>query len=419
MYSEITKCRICGNTQLAPILQLGSQSLTGIFPTNRDQKITSGPLELVKCDGGDNNNVCGLLQLRHSYDLNEMYGFNYGYRSGLNKSMVEHLHNKVRKICSFVDLKRGDLIIDIGSNDGTLLKGYPSQQYTLVGIDPTGKKFKEFYPQQIQLIMDFFSTEAVKNHFGKQKAKIISSIAMFYDLESPLDFMQQVHDVLANDGVWVFEQSYMPSMLDMNAYDTICHEHLEYYGLRQISWMAKKTGFKIIDVELNGVNGGSFSIMVAKTDSPYREVKSLVEVIIGKEKEKGLFTLKPYEDFRKRVLQHRDQLIRFFHNIIKDRKMILGYGASTKGNVILQFCNFTDKEIPFIAEVNKDKFGCFTPGTLIPIISEAQARAMKPDYFMILPWHFKDNIVIREADYLKSGGKLFFPLPELETVELR
>jgi hypothetical protein len=259
----------------------------------------------------------------------------------------------------------------------------------------------------------------VKNHFGKQKAKIISSIAMFYDLESPLDFMQQIYDVLANDGVWIFEQSYMPSMLDMDAYDTICHEHLEYYGLKQISWMAKKIGFKIIGVELNGVNGGSFSIMVAKTDSPYREVKSLVEMIIGKEKEKGLLTLTPYEDFRKRVLQHRDQLIRFFHNIITDKKMILGYGASTKGNVILQFCNFTDKEIPFIAEVNKDKFGCFTPGTLIPIISEVQARAMKPDYFMILPWHFKDNIVIREADYLKSGGKLFFPLPKLETVEVR
>jgi NDP-4-keto-2,6-dideoxyhexose 3-C-methyltransferase len=416
MYSEVTKCRICSNSELTPILNLGEQSLTGVFPKKRDQKITSGPLELVKCAGDGRSNDCGLLQLRHSYDLNEMYGLNYGYRSGLNQSMVEHLHNKVRKICALVDLKLGDLIIDIGSNDGTLLNGYPPQKYTLAGIDPTGKKFKECYPKHIQLITDFFSAKAVKNYFGKQKAKVISSIAMFYDLESPLDFMQQIYDVLADDGVWVFEQSYMPTMLDMNAYDTICHEHLEYYGLKQIYWMTGKIGFKIIDVELNSINGGSFSLIVAKSNSPYREVKSLVETIIGEEKEKGLFTLKPYEEFKKRVLQHRDQLIQFLQRIGAENKSALGYGASTKGNVILQFCNITEKDIPFVAEVNMDKFGCFTPGTLIPIISESQARAMKPDYFMVLPWHFKENIVAKEADYLRSGGKLFFPLPELEAV---
>jgi hypothetical protein len=418
MYSEITKCRICGSTQLVPILQLGKQSLTGVFPTSKDQKITSGPLELVKCDGDSDgkSNACGLLQLRHSYNLNEMYGLNYGYRSCLNQSMVEHLHNKVNKLCALVDLKQGDLIIDIGSNDGTLLNSYPPQKYTLVGIDPTGEKFKEYYPKHIQLITDFFSAEAVKNYFGKQKAKVISSIAMFYDLESPLDFMQQIYDILADDGVWVFEQSYMPTMLDMRAYDTICHEHLEYYGLKQIYWMTGKTGFKIIDVELNSINGGSFSVIVAKSNSPYREIKSIVETIIEKEKKKGLFTLKPYEEFKKSVLQRRDQFINFLQNIMAEKELVLGYGASTKGNVILQFCNLTDKEIPFIAEVNKDKFGCFTPGTLIPIISEAQARAMKPDYFMILPWHFKENIIAKEADFLKSGGKLFFPLPELETI---
>lgn len=419
MYSEITKCRICGNAQLEPILKLGFQNLTGVFPSDKDLKITSGPLELVKCAGEDKNNVCGLLQLRHSYNLNEMYGLNYGYRSGLNQSMVEHLHGKVRSICKFVNLKQEDLIIDIGSNDGTLLNAYPPDKYLLVGIDPTGKKFKQYYPQHIQLITDFFSAGAVKNHFGEKKAKVITSIAMFYDLESPLDFMQQIYDVLADDGVWVFEQSYMPTMLDMNAYDTICHEHLEYYGLKQISWMADKIGFKIIHVELNNINGGSFSIMVAKSDSSYREASSLVEAIIGKEKERGLFSLKPYEEFKQRVFQHRDQLIRVMQNILSEKKLVLGYGASTKGNVILQFCNFTEKDIPFIAEVNKDKFGCFTPGTLIPIISEAQARAMHPDYFMVLPWHFKDNTVARETNYLKSGGKLFFPLPELEIVEKR
>lgn len=416
MYTQIRKCRICGSDELIPIVNLGEQSLTGVFPSNKGQKITSGPLELVKCSETSSGNSCGLLQLRQSYDLNEMYGLNYGYRSGLNRSMVEHLHLKVGKICAVVDLRPGDLVLDIGSNDSTLLQGYPRMGCDLVGIDPTGVKFKEYYPEYIRLIPDFFSAAAVRKHLGDRKAKVISSIAMFYDLESPIDFMRQIHDVLADDGIWVFEQSYMPTMLDMNAYDTICHEHLEYYGLKQIKWMADQVGFKIIDVELNNVNGGSFSLMVAKIGSPYREATTLVETILRKESDMGLHTLRPDEAFKQRVFEHRDQLVQFMKRARREKKIVLGYGASTKGNVILQFCNITAGDVPFIAEVNKDKFGCFTPGTLIPIISEADARAMKPDYFMVLPWHFKDNIVAKEADYLRAGGKMFFPLPELETI---
>jgi len=284
------------------------------------------------------------------------------------------------------------------------------------GIDPTGVKFKGYYPEHIRLIPDFFSAAAVRKNLGDRKAKVISSIAMFYDLESPIEFMRQIHSVLDDNGIWVFEQSYMPTMLEMNAYDTICHEHLEYYGLKQIKWMADRVGFKIIDVELNSVNGGSFSLMVSKTGAPYREATTLVETILRKEADMELHKLKPYEEFKQRIVDHRDQLVRFIQQAKSEHKKILGYGASTKGNVILQFCGMTDKDIPFIAEVNKDKFGCFTPGTLIPIISEAEARAMRPDYFMVLPWHFKDTIIIREADYLRSGGKMFFPLPELEVI---
>jgi hypothetical protein len=417
MYTEVTKCRICDGTELVPVLNLGKQSLTGVFPASKGQRLTSGPLELVKCTGDERGDGCGLLQLRHSYDLQEMYGLNYGYRSGLNRSMVEHLHQKVRKICALVDLVHGDLVIDIGSNDSTLLQGYPGIGYILVGIDPTGEKFKSYYPDHINLIADYFSAKAVQDRFGKEKAKVVSSIAMFYDIESPIDFMRQIHDVLADDGVWVFEQSYMPTMLTMNAYDTVCHEHLEYYGLKQIRWMTNRTGLKIVDVELNNVNGGSFSIVAAKSTAPYDEATSQVEIILQKEAAMGLDTLRPYEEFKKRVFQHRDRFLEFFQKIRAERSLALGYGASTKGNVILQFCCLTERDLPFIAEVNKDKFGCYTPGTLIPIISETEARAIKPDYFVVLPWHFKENIMTREEDFLCRGGKLFFPLPELEVVD--
>jgi len=413
VYKTIEQCRICGNKHLEPVLNLGEHQLTGVFPKNKNEIISSGPLELVLCSGPEDN-CCGLLQLRHSYDLSEMYGFNYGYRSGLNQSMVRHLHGKVAKIMELTTLLPGDLIIDIGSNDSTLLQAYPlNQQLNLVGIDPTGSKFKRFYPDHIKLIPDFFSENLIKNTIGDKKAKIITSIAMFYDLESPTDFMVQVRNLLAEDGVWIFEQSYMPTMFDNNAYDTVCHEHLEYYSLRQIEWMTERTGLKIIDIEVNDVNGGSFSVTVSREEAPFPKMPAHVRKILNAEKEKGFTKPETYNKFRENVFRHRDELISFVRSTNHEGEKILGYGASTKGNVILQFCGFTDKDIPCIAEVNQDKFGAFTPGTMIPIVSEEDARFLKPDYFMVFPWHFKHNIIKRERKFIESGGKMIFPLPVL------
>ncbi len=416
MYKEIKQCRICGNNDLVSVLNLGQQVLTGVFPRNKKQKITAGPLNLVKCQKGGNRSCCGLLQLRHSYSLDEMYGDSYGYRSGLNLSMVRHLRDKVNEIMNLVSLSRNDMVIDIGSNDSTLLQAYPDIGLIIIGIDPLGNKFRKYYPKHIQLIPDFFSAAKVKKNFGARKAKAITSIAMLYDLENPLDFIQDVYEILDDEGVWVFEQSYMPIMLESNSYDTICHEHLEYYGLRQIKWMMDKVGFKIIDVKFNKINGGSFSVTVAKKNSPYRENTALIEKILLDEDKRGLSTLAPYEDFGRKVYNHRQQLRQFINNIKYDNKKIIGYGASTKGNVVLQFCGFTAQDIPFIAEVNEDKFGRYTPGTHIPIVSEQEAKRMNPDYLLILPWHFKDSFLEKEKDYLERGGKLLIPLPEIEII---
>jgi hypothetical protein len=417
MYKELQKCRICENTNLVSILDLGNHALTGVFPRSKDEVVTSGPLELVKCHGDEGEDCCGLVQLKHSYRMEELYGENYGYRSGLNQSMVAHLHAKVKKLLNTISVQAGDLVIDIGSNDSTLLQAYPKTGINLLGIDPTGKKFKQHYPEYIRLMPEFFSAAAVRSAFGDQKAKVITAIAMFYDLESPIAFMEEVRQVLADDGLWVFEQSYLPAMMEMNAYDTVCHEHLEYYCLKQIKWLADRTGFKIVNLELNSVNGGSFSVTVAKSKAPYQESTSLINQLLREEDKRGLGALQPYREFSERVFKHRDKLCGFLRMIRSEGKTILGYGASTKGNVILQFCKLTERDIPFIAEVNADKFGRCTPGTRIPIVSEAQAKALGPDYFMVLPWHFKANLVEREKAYLKSGGKLFFPLPSLEVIE--
>lgn len=415
IYKKIDKCRICGNNKFIPIVSLGEQTLTGVFPKNKEELIESGPLELVKCDDSTDENACGLVQLMHNYDLEKLYGENYGYRSGLNKSMVDHLHGKVENIKKIVSLEPGDLVVDIGSNDSTLLQGYGSKGLKLLGIDPTAAKFKDFYPEHIDYAPEFFSSKAVKENTDK-KAKVITSIAMFYDLENPLDFIEQIKEALADDGIWLFEQSYMPAMIDVLAYDTICHEHLEYYALKQIKWMTDKAGMKIIDVDFNKANGGSFAVTVAHKDAPYPEAKDLVEKIISQEKERGFSDMKIYKNFKKNIVEHKEELIKFFDSAKKKGETIAGYGASTKGNVILQFCGLSEKDIPCIAEVNEYKFGRCTPGTKIPIISEKEAKKMKPDYFLVLPWHFRDNIIEREQEYLRSGGKFLFPLPKIEIV---
>ena len=410
MYKKVEKCRICGNTNLVRVLNLGDQMLTGVFPRDIHAKITTGPLNLVKCVGGDE--VCGLLQLEHSYDLGEMYGENYGYRSGLNASMVAHLHAKVKKILTRVKLLASDLVIDIGSNDSTTLQAYPSKGPTLVGIDPTGVKFHSYYPSYIQLIPDFFSSALVKERFPGKNAKIVTSFSMFYDLEDPVGFMRQIYDVLADDGVWVFEQSYMPTMLETNSYDTVCHEHLEFYALRQIKWMTDKVGFRIVDVEFNDVNGGSFSITVSKANGDLSVVPS-VQNILNREHEQGLDTLAPYQEFEKRAAQTKKELVDFVETAHAQNKTVAALGASTKGNVLLQHCGFTEKDIPFVGEVNVEKYGCYTPGTWIPIIPETELLVKKPDYLIVLPWHFRKFFLAQEK---YSQATLVFPLPNLEIV---
>lgn len=410
MASTINHCRLCQSPKLDFILDLGEQSFTGIFPKTATQTVPTGPLSLVKCGN------CDLVQLAHSFDLGQMYGMTYGYRSGLNQSMVKHLREKVEKLCQKYTPQKGDLIIDIGSNDSTLLQSYPRIGLQLVGIDPSGVKFRQYYPDDISLIPDFFSAKIAQSHLGAKKAKLITSIAMFYDLEDPSQFVREVAEMLAEDGVWTLEQSYLPTMLDALSYDTICHEHLEYYALKQIKWMMDNAGLKIVDLEFNDVNGGSFSISVARKEASYPECTSLIAKVLEDEERRGLSTLVPYLEFKRKMEEHRDQIIEFFQSAKEQGKTIYGYGASTKGNVLLQYCGVTTNEMPCIAEVNEDKFGSFTPGTLIPIVSETEARKNKPDYFFVLPWHFRAGILKRETAFLQAGGEFVFPLPRFEKV---
>jgi NDP-4-keto-2,6-dideoxyhexose 3-C-methyltransferase len=412
MYNLATACRLCGGTEFISIMDLGEQALTGVFPKSWEQRVDSGPVELVRCcqSGG-----CGLVQLRQSYDVGQMYGENYGYRSGLNGSMVAHLQGKIRSIVDKKILKPGDVVIDIGSNDATSLKAYPQNVYRLFGVDPTGAKFHAYYPDSVTLIPEFFSAAGVRNHLKGQKAKVVTSFSMFYDLEDPTGFAIEVSEILDNEGIWVFEQSYLPTMLRANSFDTICHEHLEFYSLKQIEWIAAKAGLKVIDVEFNDINGGSFSITASKTSSEYISNSLTLNAIRNEELALSLDKNTVYEAFKSRVEESRKATMAFLEEARAAGQTVYGLGASTKGNVLLQKYGINDTHIQAIGEVNPDKFGAFTPGSLIPIIPENEALAQDPDYLFVLPWHFRSFF---ESLPSLKGRKLVFPLPVFEIVQL-
>lgn len=413
MYREVSRCRICGGGSLRPILDLGMQALTGVFPATAAEPVPAAPLELVLCDDVAG---CGLVQLRHSHAPEQMYGAGYGYRSGLNASMVDHLIQRGHVAQRQVDLGPGDIMLDIGSNDGTLLNSLVETGARLVGIDPAADVLASYYDRSIERIPEFFSRAAVRRHLGGRRATLITAIAMFYDLEDPTGFLRDVHDLLEDDGICVLEQSYLPLMIERDAYDTVCHEHLTYFALRQVSWMAERAGLVVLDVELNDVNGGSFATTLARRGTRRPADDRRVESLLEWEERMGHGGHLVYAAFRHRVERHRDLLRCRLMDLAAAGKRVYGYGASTKGNVVLQYCGLTSRDLPAIAEVNPTKFGCVTPGTGIPILPEHQVHAMRPDVLLVLPWHFRQAIVAREQLHLERGGTLLFPLPRIEMV---
>lgn len=404
------RCRIA-DAPLETIIDLGNQALTGVFPKSADDPVAVSPVELAWCPES------GLVQLAHDYPAELMYGETYGYRSGLNAGMVRHLQQKISILERFHrPLSAGDTVLDIGANDATSLKSYQTNGLKRIGIDPSAEKFRRFYPEDIALNVDFFS-EAAFRKMSDKPAKIITSIAMFYDLPDPIAFARDIASVLADDGIWHFEQSYLPLMLSQLAYDTACQEHLEYYSLSVVKRILDAAELKIVDVTTNTVNGGSFAVTAMhKSAKPFSDNLAVVDWMLQEEENMGLLTGEPYHAFAAETVLHARRLKDLLTSLKASGKRILGLGASTKGNVVLQYAGLGNDLIDAISDVNPDKWGCVTPGTHIPICSEEIARKMEPDYFLVLPWHFKAGIVEREAEFLSRGGKLIFPLPQIEVV---
>jgi hypothetical protein len=411
MYTKIKKCRICGNDHLESVLDLGNQYISGIFPKTIDADEThKGPLNLVKCD--ETNGGCGHVQLECTFDLSILYSEDYGYRSGLNSSMVKHLQSKYEKISNFLNFNDEDIVIDIAGNDGTFLGFFPTN-LKLLSIDPTSGKFSKYFKSHVDYVADFFSEEIYRKKFGNQSAKLVTTFSMFYDLEDPCQFAKEINQILdPTEGIWVIEQSYMPEMLRVNSFDTVCHEHLSYYGIRQLKYIMDQSGFKIIDFEFNDVNGGSISLIISNKNSIYNECTDKLNELIQDELNLGLNTIDPWKKFEVKINECKDNFFKLIEDCKKSGLKIAALGASTKGNVTLQTWKITTNDIEVIGDVNPDKAGSFTPGTWIPIKSE-DSVIEDYDVFVIFPWHFKKFFINNNK---MKGKKLLFPLPTAEII---
>jgi hypothetical protein len=330
--------------------------------------------------------------------------------------MRKNLAEIVYDIEAMTNLKAGDTVVDIGCNDGTLLSFYHQSDLDKLGIDPAENVVQLARESGVEVVNDFFSAKAYEGARAQKKARAITSIAMFYDLERPMDFVSDIASILADDGVWVIELSYMPTMLTNNSYDTICHEHLEYYTLRQIEWMVSRHGMRVHKVHFNDVNGGSFRLFIRKNGYPMppeNELQNLQQVR-DEETHLQLDSEIPYKAFREVIEKNKSDLYSLLVDLKKQGKRTYLYGASTKGNTILQYVGIDTTLVEKAAERNADKWGRRTLGTNIPIVSEEQARGEKPDYFLVLPWHFFEGFKTRELEFLKNGGKFILPLPEVK-----
>ena len=404
---KINNCRNCRKKNLIQLFTLGNQYFTGKFIKYGD-KVKKAPINLSICK------KCKLVQLKDRYNLKYMYGPDYGYRTGINKTMSLHVKKITKILSKKVNLKKNDFVLDIASNDGTLLNYY-NRNIKTFGIDPVLDKYKLYYKNIDYKKNDFFNKNAIKSK-TKNKFKIITALSVFYDLNNPNKFLKDVHDILDENGLFLLEFADLASLIKLNMFDTICHEHAEYYSTKVLIKMFEKNNLRLLQINKNDINGASKQFLLSKKNSKFKSNNKNIINILKEEKLLKLDDPKMYSKFFTKIKKIGKELKIFLDRQIKKNKVVHGYGASTKGNTLLQFFKIGQRQISFISDRNPDKYGLKTPGTNITIISEKKSRSLKPDFYLVLPWHFKKEILKREIKIRKKGTRFIFPLPKLTII---
>ena len=396
-------CKNCKKNSLKKVVKIGKQPLSGFFYSKKKTNLRKYSLDLYKCS------KCNLVQLNNTANIKKMYGNHYGYKTSISQMMLSHLNEKVQRLKKNKLIKKGNNILDIGSNDASFLK-LLKKDYNLYGIDPSAEKFKKEY-KGMKLIPNFFSKKNILQHTKNKNIKfdIISSFAIFYDVEDPNSFCKDIELLLNDDGIWICEFSYLPLMLKNLTFDQICHEHVMYYSYSVFEKILLNNKLKVIDIKLNEINGGSIEVIIAKIKSKrISNIKLINKIKIDEKK----ITQKAYTNFSNRIKKIRKDLINFVNN----NYPIIGYGASTKGNIVLNYSKLDNRKISYVCDASKQKFGKYTPGSNIKIISKEKMRILKPKYILVLIWSFRSEIIKQEMDYIKKGGNLIFHLPKFHII---
>lgn len=420
---RIERCRVCGNLSLRPIIHLGEQFLAGLFDDGRPENRLNQPvpLEMVYCDRSARPDACGLIQLRHTVPPQIMFR-DYGYRSGVNTTMRTHLQALVKEVESRIKPSAGEIVVDIGANDGTGLLAYQESSLIRIGFEPSNAA-DDAEAKGVRIVRSFFTSDGGAKEFQKnfpgRKARVITTIAMFYDVDDPVGFCRQIHETLEGEGLWVLEMHYWGSVLETNGFDVICHEHLGYYSLETLKALFDRTGFEFYDVTFNPSNGGSVRCYLKKTGEGHRipaENRDRIEQAFGWERDQRFNDSGRFEEFRRGVEGIRAEIQRVTEQVLREGKRIYGYGASTKGNVLLQYCGLGLQHLVAVADRNPAKWGRATPGTRIPICSEEEMRRARPDFLLILPWHFLPEFLEREKELRAQGTRFIVPLPRVRRI---
>ncbi len=403
--TAIKACRVCQSPGLDKVLFLGNQYVSDFVAS--DGNSPQVPLELVRCSS------CGLVQLRHTFSRENLYR-HYWYKSGISPTMRKALADLVSKTCEIAKPTSNDLVLDIGCNDGTLLRAYRIPGLFLVGFEPAENLVEEARKGTNWIFKDFFAAKVFKQRFGDRKARIVTSVAMFYDLEDPNRFVADVAEILASDGVWAVQQNYLATMLEQNGFDNIGHEHLEYYSLGTMQALLERHGLEVFEVETNEVNGGSFRTFICHNGR--YPIGNSVSQMENYEARLALGEHATYEKFATNIGKIRSQVREFITGEVRRGKTVYVYGASNRGNTILQYCGLDHTLVKKATDANPEKWGRKTVGTLIPIVSKEEARREAPDYFLILPHHFLGEICREEEQYLEAGGRFIVPLPKFKII---
>ncbi|OGH02452.1 MAG: hypothetical protein A2798_02225 [Candidatus Levybacteria bacterium RIFCSPHIGHO2_01_FULL_37_17] len=403
---RLKKCRSCGSKSLSPILYLGKQYLSDFVKTNKKPK--AFPLNIIICKN------CKLVQLDYTTPSKFLYTERYGYKSGINQTMRDELKHIVNQALNKVKNKKKLVAVDIGANDGTLLSYYPKSVFR-VSVEPIRKYAREANKYSNIVINDYFNFKSYFKKIGDRKADIITIISCFYDMDDPNQFIKDVKKIMKEESIIVIQQNYLAEMLKKNAFDNIVHEHLEYYSLLSLTNLLKRHSLEVFDADIRALNGGSFRTYISKMGK--RKISEKVLRMKRNEKKIGLDNKKVYINFAREIINNKVETLKLINKITSRGEKVYLYGASTRGNTLLQFFGIDKNLVPFAVERNPEKWGKKIASVGIPIISEERARVDKPEYMLVLPWFFKKEFLHREKQYLSSGGKFIFPLPKMQIVK--